>query len=73
MIAHPTDAGFSSLAARRAHNPKVVGSYPAPAANQRKPGLVPGFFVPAASAFDVGFTPKSRHSLYDIERTKTPA
>ena len=26
-----TDAGWSSLAARRAHNPKVVGSNPAPA------------------------------------------
>ena len=29
------DAGWSSLAARRAHNPKVVGSNPAPA-TQRK-------------------------------------
>jgi hypothetical protein len=27
----PSDAGWSSLAARRAHNPKVVGSNPAPA------------------------------------------
>ena len=26
-----SDAGWSSLAARRAHNPKVVGSNPAPA------------------------------------------
>ena len=25
------DAGWSSLVARRAHNPKVVGSNPAPA------------------------------------------
>ena len=31
---HPTsDAGWSSLVARRAHNPKVVGSNPAPATN----------------------------------------
>ena len=31
-IMHPTsDAGWSSLVARRAHNPKVVGSNPAPA------------------------------------------
>ena len=29
-----SDAGWSSLAARRAHNPKVVGSNPAPATNQ---------------------------------------
>jgi hypothetical protein len=27
-------AGWSSLAARRAHNPKVVGSNPTPATNQ---------------------------------------
>jgi hypothetical protein len=29
-----SDAGWSSLVARRAHNPKVVGSNPAPATNQ---------------------------------------
>ena len=29
-----SDAGWSSLAARRAHNPKVVGSNPAPATKQ---------------------------------------
>ncbi len=28
---HGSSAGWSSLAARRAHNPKVVGSNPAPA------------------------------------------
>ena len=28
-----TDAGWSSLAARRAHNPKVIGSNPIPATN----------------------------------------
>ena len=28
-----TDAGWSSLVARRAHNPKVVGSNPASATN----------------------------------------
>ena len=28
--AHPSDAGWSSPVARRAHNPKVVGSNPAP-------------------------------------------
>ncbi len=31
--AFETDAGWSSLVARRAHNPKVVGSNPAPATN----------------------------------------
>jgi hypothetical protein len=30
---YKSDAGWSSLVARRAHNPKVVGSNPAPATN----------------------------------------
>ena len=30
---HGVGAGWSSLVARRAHNPKVVGSNPAPATN----------------------------------------
>ena len=30
---HKSGAGWSSLVARRAHNPKVVGSNPAPATN----------------------------------------
>ena len=30
-----TDAGWSSLVARRAHNPKVAGSNPAPATNRK--------------------------------------
>ena len=33
-IALPPIAGWSSLAARRAHNPKVVGSNPTPATNE---------------------------------------
>ncbi len=32
----PSDAGWSSLVARRAHNPKVVGSNPAPATTLRR-------------------------------------
>ena len=31
-----TDAGWSSLVARRAHNPKVAGSNPAPATIYKK-------------------------------------
>ena len=42
MIA-PLDAGWSSLAARRAHNPKVVGSNPAPATSLLTPSW--GFFM----------------------------
>jgi hypothetical protein len=38
-----TIAGWSSLVARRAHNPKVVGSNPAPATINGTPLL--GFFI----------------------------
>ena len=31
-----SDAGWSSLAARRAHNPKVTGSNPVPATKKSK-------------------------------------
>jgi len=48
----------------------------APATNNRKPGLVPGFFVSAVSALDGRFTSESRHSgsigrlaAYDPKRT----
>ena len=34
IIRVPIDAGWSSLVARRAHNPKVVGSNPAPATSK---------------------------------------
>ncbi len=37
---HHVDAGWSSLVARRAHNPKVVGSNPAPATRLEKADLV---------------------------------
>ncbi len=36
---HFVDAGWSSLVARRAHNPKVVGSNPAPATKTKQKGL----------------------------------
>ena len=32
-----SDAGWSSLAARRAHNPKVTGSNPVPATKHQRP------------------------------------
>lgn len=40
VIVFVSDAGWSSLAARRAHNPKVTGSNPVPATKFQKPGLV---------------------------------
>ena len=46
-ITPPIDAGWSSLVARRAHNPKVVGSNPAPATNRVtavNPWINRGFF-----------------------------
>jgi hypothetical protein len=41
----PVDAGWSSLVARRAHNPKVVGSNPAPATIFTKEPTIVGFFA----------------------------
>ena len=48
-------AGWSSLAARRAHNPKVGGSNPPPATIDILPPLSPypfaqGFFLPVVQA-----------------------
>ena len=39
-------AGWSSLAARRAHNPKVVGSNPTPATNNNGNAIVLGPCAP---------------------------
>ena len=40
-----SDAGWSSMVARRAHNPKVVGSNPAPATNIKTPLSKRCFFI----------------------------
>ena len=40
-----SDAGWSSMVARRAHNPKVVGSNPAPATKFSNPRFYRGFFL----------------------------
>ena len=40
-----SDAGWSSMVARRAHNPKVVGSNPAPATKFSNPRFCRGFFL----------------------------
>ena len=40
-----SDAGWSSMVARRAHNPKVVGSNPAPATKFSSPRFYRGFFL----------------------------
>ena len=42
-----SDAGWSSMVARRAHNPKVVGSNPAPATNFKNPRFPEGFLLSA--------------------------
>ena len=50
-----TGAGWSSLAARRAHNPKVVGSNPTPATNsfcQTEGPAKAGFFIYHGSHLD---------------------
>ncbi len=47
----PTDAGWSSSVARRAHNPKVVGSNPAPATKFKKPPNQVAFFYALVLCF----------------------
>ena len=42
-----TDAGWSSLVARRAHNPKVVGSNPAPATTLKSLAFARLFCLPS--------------------------
>ena len=42
-----SDAGWSSLVARRAHNPKVVGSNPAPATTFKAPIYIGAFLYVA--------------------------
>ncbi len=53
----PNDAGWSSLVARRAHNPKVGGSNPSPATNTKtKNGpVVQSVRMPACHAGGRGF------------------
>ena len=49
-IIYFSDAGWSSLAARRAHNPKVVGSNPTPATKHKNPLILAGFCFCSLSA-----------------------
>ena len=44
-IVRLSDAGWSSMVARRAHNPKVVGSNPAPATKFQPLGIPSGFVL----------------------------
>src|SRR6266849_5932252 len=61
-----TDAGWSSLVARWAHNPKVAGSNPAPATKetQRNPLETVGFWLSGANRSQLSPTannPTKRH------------
>ena len=61
-IPHPpyNIAGWSSLVARRAHNPKVVGSNPAPAIMVRWSSW---FRTPACHAGDHGFESRTNRLM----------
>ena len=53
----PDIAGWSSLVARRAHNPEVVGSNPAPATkNLQLVGLAGGLFCYSGTVFSAQFS-----------------
>ena len=66
-------AGWSSLVARRAHNPKVVGSNPAPATIQSQPGghAASGLFSCACRVLLAGpsFSPSVRVSPQEPSKT----
>ena len=51
-IVTTSDAGWSSMVARRAHNPKVVGSNPAPATKYKNPLQSQGILLYAAFIAD---------------------
>ena len=60
-----SDAGWSSQVARRAHNPKVVGSNPAPATQKQTPKSfkrLRGLFVSCFSCFLSPLNPPTLHS-----------
>jgi hypothetical protein len=70
----PSGAGWSSLAARRAHNPKVAGSNPAPATTKLCDSHAPTKGLAFASPFP--FRPRLRPWLYPLgsrrERARSP-
>ena len=71
---HHVDAGWSSLVARRAHNPKVIGSNPVPATKHENRGNKPRFFVPARhGTMTIGslFIQRQRSPLPDMETETT--
>src|ERR1700759_3070484 len=68
-----TGAGWSSLAARRAHNPKVVGSNPTPATNTvqhqaEKPGQA-GLFAFHRTHRDASTV--QTHEPHEVSRNRT--
>ena len=64
----PDIAGWSSLVARRAHNPEVVGSNPAPATkNLQLVGLAGEFFLSFRDCvFDPGLNLSNKISICNI-------
>ncbi len=62
-------AGWSSLVARWAHNPKVAGSNPAPATNKIKDlrSSVSPFFVEKSRDVPLFVVTHAKHVLYGAE------
>ena len=63
----PDIAGWSSLVARRAHNPEVVGSNPAPATkNLQLVGLADELFLLRVNVFDPALNFPNKISICNI-------
>ncbi len=72
IIFSSTDAGWSSLAARRAHNPKVVGSNPTPATKYSKASSRFSVSVAIVSILPLGHSQDNRRRFYaDLRKLKT--
>src|ERR1700742_3273739 len=63
-----SDAGWSSLAARRAHNPKVVGSNPAPATNETPKLKLRGFAFLGVLVAKMGGTSGDQFFIKNVHR-----
>ena len=66
-----TDAGWSSLVARRAHNPKVTGSNPVPATKNGSGCIACAVFYLGQYDESLWFEPERPEGAETVERSET--